>query len=268
MDWFFLGACAAAILGERYLPEKRYTFQKKQIPQILFWVWFSGFVFSEDNAWVLALTSGPARFLAGLNSPSDWSVGQIVLAYVVVREFFSYALHRLFHSVPFFWAFHKVHHNIHEMHWGSNFRQHMVEQILYMVVVTCTFQLYKIDTTALWYLNAFQLTFGMLQHSNIHVRLGPLDYFLNSPHAHRWHHATHTEFHGGQNFGAMTSIFDRLFGTYYAPKEIPKEIGFPGMKNFAASVPGQVVGSFLDSVGLLRMKWSKRLVGFLDQSPV
>ncbi|MCB2071357.1 MAG: sterol desaturase family protein, partial [Ottowia sp.] len=44
-------------------------------------------------------------------------------------------------------------------------------------------------------------------------RLGPLEWVLNTPSAHRLHHAANLEYLDG-NYGGVLIVFDRLFGTY------------------------------------------------------
>jgi sterol desaturase/sphingolipid hydroxylase (fatty acid hydroxylase superfamily) len=51
-------------------------------------------------------------------------------------------------------------------------------------------------------------------HANVKASLGPLDYVINGPRLHRWHHAR--EIHD-VNFATKLALWDWLFGTAYAP---------------------------------------------------
>jgi len=61
------------------------------------------------------------------------------------------------------------------------------------------------------------LSLNLLYQFWIHAawipRLGPLEWILNTPSAHRVHHASNLEYLDG-NYGGVLVVFDRLFGTY------------------------------------------------------
>lgn len=52
-------------------------------------------------------------------------------------------------------------------------------------------------------------------HADWSLKLGVLDHVLNTPSAHRVHHARNPE-HLDARFGGVLIVFDRLFGTYVA----------------------------------------------------
>ena len=58
-------------------------------------------------------------------------------------------------------------------------------------------------------------------HADWIPRLGWLEYVLNTPSAHRVHHARNPEYLDA-NFGGVLIVFDRLFGTYVAEREAVK----------------------------------------------
>ncbi len=65
---------------------------------------------------------------------------------------------------------------------------------------------------------------GMWIHSNINVKTGWLQFVINGPEMHRWHHAKEiTE--GGINFGTKFAFWDWIFGTAYLPNEKPSGYG-------------------------------------------
>ena len=65
------------------------------------------------------------------------------------------------------------------------------------------------------------LSLNLLYQFWIHAtwipRLGPLEWILNTPSAHRVHHAANLEYLDG-NYGGVLIVFDRLFGTYIAER--------------------------------------------------
>ena len=65
------------------------------------------------------------------------------------------------------------------------------------------------------------LSANLLYQFWLHVtwipRLGPLEGILNTPSAHRVHHACNPRYLDA-NFGGMVLVFDRMFGTYVAER--------------------------------------------------
>ena len=59
---------------------------------------------------------------------------------------------------------------------------------------------------------------GMYIHSNIDVRSGKLQYFINGPEMHRWHHCDRHEAHN-RNFSTKLAIWDWMFKTDYFPPD-------------------------------------------------
>jgi sterol desaturase/sphingolipid hydroxylase (fatty acid hydroxylase superfamily) len=53
--------------------------------------------------------------------------------------------------------------------------------------------------------------------------LGTLEEVISSPAFHHWHHTRND--HQDHNYSAMVPVVDRLFGTFYLPREWPAEYG-------------------------------------------
>ena len=70
---------------------------------------------------------------------------------------------------------------------------------------------------------------GLLTHCNIDVRTGFLDRIFSTPPLHRWHHSKRLP-EGNRNYGENVVLWDRLFGTYYHPRDRrpPVDIGISG----------------------------------------
>src|SRR6202012_4829060 len=63
------------------------------------------------------------------------------------------------------------------------------------------------------FLLSLNLLYQFWLHATWIPRLGPLEWVLNTPSAHRVHHASNLEYLDG-NYGGVLIVFDRLFGTY------------------------------------------------------
>jgi sterol desaturase/sphingolipid hydroxylase (fatty acid hydroxylase superfamily) len=68
---------------------------------------------------------------------------------------------------------------------------------------------------------------GMYIHSNIDVNSGRLQYFINGPEMHQWHHSDdRAVFYA--NYSTKIAVWDWLFGTAYLPgRKKPTEFGLP-----------------------------------------
>src|SRR5262249_26037485 len=65
--------------------------------------------------------------------------------------------------------------------------------------------------------SAIGAAWGLYIHSNIGVRSGRLQWIVNGPEAHRWHHAVDRDAHG-RNFATKLALWDRLFGSPFLPE--------------------------------------------------
>lgn len=61
------------------------------------------------------------------------------------------------------------------------------------------------------------LTYQIFVHTELVPRIGWLEWVINTPSAHRVHHASNTVYLD-RNFGAVLMIWDHLFGTYQAER--------------------------------------------------
>jgi len=131
---------------------------------------------------------------------------------MILADLGYYAIHRLFHTVPFLWQFHAIHHSIEEMDWLAAHRVHPVDQILTRGASMILPLALGFSTAAI---GIFVFIFGWhsyLKHSNVNVNFGPLRWIFVSPAFHHWHHAN--EPHAfDKNFAGQFSFLDRLFGT-------------------------------------------------------
>ena len=61
---------------------------------------------------------------------------------------------------------------------------------------------------------------GFFIHANVNWRLGFVEQILSTPAFHHWHHTTNDgERYLNKNYSAMLPWVDRLFGTYFLPRQ-------------------------------------------------
>jgi sterol desaturase/sphingolipid hydroxylase (fatty acid hydroxylase superfamily) len=59
---------------------------------------------------------------------------------------------------------------------------------------------------------------SIIIHSNLDIPWGVIKYVLVTPQYHHWHHSSERPAIDS-NFGAHTTIFDRMFGSYHFPED-------------------------------------------------
>jgi len=141
----------------------------------------------------------------------------------VALDLLLYGWHKVSHDVDGLWMFHKVHHNDPYLNVSTAFRLHIVELLILTAVKSVYIVILGVTQTMVLVNETLLTLFIMFHHSNISFRgeqrLGKA---IIVPALHRTHHSKERKEHD-TNYGAVFSLWDRLFGTL-AELE-PKEIG-------------------------------------------
>jgi sterol desaturase/sphingolipid hydroxylase (fatty acid hydroxylase superfamily) len=186
---------------------------------------FANIGFWTLNLFLAAFLLPPATFarprieaLSSLAFPS-WPIADAGLSLVVgflLLDLMRYAVHRCEHAVPLFWRFHALHHSDPDVDVTTSVRHHPLEY-----VVASGFYLFAViilDVPAVVAATHGLAVFGTaaIQHGNIRLpeRLERwLQRFLVTVDMHRIHHSVIFE-QANSNYGAVLSVWDRLFGTF------------------------------------------------------
>ncbi len=181
------------------------------------------------NSVVMSLLSVPALFIfaghysyIGLLNYLSSPVWKAVLSFFAM-DLMLYFLHKASHSFNGLWILHRVHHSDPYLNVSTAFRIHFLEVVLINTLKAMLVVVLGIDGALLLANEAVITLFTMLHHANISFRgeqfLGRV---IVTPYLHRVHHSTLRNEHD-RNYGAVFSIWDRLFGTLAELK--PTEIG-------------------------------------------
>lgn len=170
----------------------------------------------------------PVQFEAG---PVSMVVLGLLMA--LAYDLGTYITHRLTHTVPVLWAFHRVHHSAEVLNPVTLFRKHPVYDALgrwidalvagpllgVIVYFWSSDVALKVGTTVAVIFTLFNFVGGNLRHTHIWLSFGPvLGRLLISPAQHQIHHSL-AERHWNKNYGEVFAIWDWLFGSLYLPRE-------------------------------------------------
>jgi hypothetical protein len=131
-------------------------------------------------------------------------------------------------------------------YWAQLLIYHFMETIVYRSLEYLPLAMIGFGIQDFILVHLFALTIGHLNHANIYLPLGPLQYVFNSPQMHIWHHSkTLPEGRYGVNYGITLSVWDYLFGTVWMPgngRDI--ELGFNKIEQYPHGFWGQVFKPF------------------------
>jgi sterol desaturase/sphingolipid hydroxylase (fatty acid hydroxylase superfamily) len=172
--------------------------------------YFLGLVIFGFIAWLDVHAAGRFRLVAG------WPIGLQILFFLVTHDFYIYCFHRLQHRLPFLWRLHEAHHSVENVDWLSGARSHILEICINQTIEFAPIILLGAPPEMVQIKGTLDAVWGMYIHSNIDVRSGWLQYVINGPEAHRWHHSV--EYTGyGFNYGTKFAFWDWIFGTMHLP---------------------------------------------------
>jgi len=137
-----------------------------------------------------------------------------------------YLWHKASHRFDCLWMFHRVHHNDHYLNMSTAFRIHFLELFITHILKAILIIIFGIEAAMVLTSEAVMTFFIMFHHSNISFKGEKLlGHVIIVPSLHRTHHSTQRCEHDS-NYGAVLSLWDRLFGTLSELK--PVEIGIKG----------------------------------------
>ena len=176
------------------------------------------------------------------------AVGATVVAIFVV-DFFLWLSHFLRHKVPPLWRFHQVHHAQTEISPLTDKRFHFVEPLTFVAIAIIPVALLGLNIGGTQVIALALIYATGFTHANLRWNAGPLGLLFVTPQSHRIHHSTETQ-HWEKNFGAVLSIWDRLFRTHWHGVDDYPTIGiddadFPLERNAGV---GHVVGNYARQV--------------------
>lgn len=132
---------------------------------------------------------------------------------VVVGDFIYYWYHRAQHMIPALWRVHATHHSAENLGAGAGFH-HVFEAPLRGLLVGIPAFLIAGNGAAM--VGFVMTVHGFYVHSSTRLNFGRFAWLLCDNRVHRIHHSREPH-HFDKNFGVVTLLWDRLFGTAYFP---------------------------------------------------
>lgn len=142
-----------------------------------------------------------------------------------ITDLFQYWTHRFFHNHSFLWRFHSIHHSTENMDWLAGSRTHFVDIFVTRSMAFVPLYIFGFSTITFNVYVIFMAIHAVLIHSNTRINFGFIKYIFATPQYHHWHHCKNPN-HYGKNFATIFPFIDKIFGTYYLPKnEWPEDTG-------------------------------------------
>jgi sterol desaturase/sphingolipid hydroxylase (fatty acid hydroxylase superfamily) len=239
---------------EHIKPWRKQKIFRKQFIQDIFWMvlnlYLFGLIFSKtinflDSKFLSFITQATSTNFKGMLNFSNFNLFYQICLGMIIKDFFEWLIHNLLHRISFLWKIHQLHHSIKTMDWLGNTRFHLLEIVVYKTLKYIPLLLLNFTFEAVLIIDLLSTLIGHLNHSNIKLNIGPLQYIFNSPNMHIWHHDKINHFKNGQNFGIVFSFWDYIFKTAYSPLGQPNEIGFNGEEKYPDNIGQRLLWPFI-----------------------
>jgi sterol desaturase/sphingolipid hydroxylase (fatty acid hydroxylase superfamily) len=142
---------------------------------------------------------------------------------LLVTDATNYAFHRLSHRWAPLWRLHRVHHSSRRLDWLATSRGHPLDQALAFMAVALPGMFVDAGVES-GPVIVLLFVWPFLCHADVAWTGGRLDRLVVTPRFHHWHHA-HDDDVFDRNFGALLTIWDRLFGTARFAADFPVRYG-------------------------------------------
>jgi sterol desaturase/sphingolipid hydroxylase (fatty acid hydroxylase superfamily) len=144
-----------------------------------------------------------------LGHPSMWWSWVILF---FGEDFCYYWFHRTHHEIRLLWATHVNHHSSQTYNLSTALRQPLLTPftgpIFWAILPLAGYPPWMVLTAQAW-----SLIYQFWLHTESIDRLGPLEWFMNTPSHHRVHHGANLRYLD-KNHGGVLIIWDRLFRTF------------------------------------------------------
>lgn len=200
---------------------RKFPALRRRLGNIGIWILnvvLAGFVFASPATFRLQLAAA-----LGVTLPA-WPLANAAMGFVagfLLLDLLQYAVHRCQHAIPLLWHLHALHHSDPDVDVTTSVRHHPIEYLItsaiyWLVVLALGIPALVAASHAATAFAAASITHGNIRAPEWMERL--LQPVVITLGLHLIHHSMLQE-QANANFGAVLSIWDRLFGTY---KRLPR----------------------------------------------
>lgn len=194
--------------------------------------------------------------LSGVTVTSSFQSGEplqsfifvaVVILSILLFDMIIYWQHRLFHTVPLLWRFHRVHHTDSHVDTSTGLRFHPVEIVISLGIKAATVVVLGIPVIAVVIFEVALNGFALFNHANVRLpqqwdkRVG---LFFITQRLHRIHHSQ-SKNETNSNYGATLSWWDRLFSSFKPIAEFADEILPIGQKDVPVTRQNSSISALL-----------------------
>jgi sterol desaturase/sphingolipid hydroxylase (fatty acid hydroxylase superfamily) len=153
---------------------------------------------------------------------SSWLL--YIIAFLAL-DFSGYWVHRLAHTVNFFWNNHIVHHSSEEFNLACALRQSISVYFRIYAFLLIPAAIFGVPQQVIAVVAPLHLFAQFWYHTRHINKMGWLEYVIVTPAHHRVHHAINPEYLD-KNYGQIFIFWDRMFGTFQEERaDIPAVYG-------------------------------------------
>ena len=128
-------------------------------------------------------------------------------------DFAGYWVHRINHSINYFWNHHIIHHSSEEFNLACALRQSISNFFSLTFIFLIPTAIIGVPAEVITFLAPIHLFAQYWYHTRLIDKLGFLEYIIVTPSHHRVHHAINDEYLD-KNLSQIFIIWDKLFGTF------------------------------------------------------
>ncbi len=189
----------------------------------------------------------PLTVLAVAQTAHDQGVGLLrvaplpeVLAVglgILILDLVKYAEHRLSHALPILWRLHRVHHSDVDVDFTTAQRHHPLESLLGGLVMLAVVYAFGVPPLAVVLYILAAGSVALISHANLRLPEGvdrAARLLLVTPTTHGVHHSAQRH-ETDSNFGLVSTLWDRLFGTYRSPQPQEDRTRVLGLEYFRSA---------------------------------
>ncbi|WP_336514761.1 sterol desaturase family protein [Pollutibacter soli] len=204
-------------------------------------------------------------------------VGTIIVSALVLDFFGGWFSHITEHKIPLFWRMHIIHHSDTNVDVTTGLRHHPLESVWRGLFFLMGILVSGSPIYAVMIYQTILTVFVAFTHANISLPLWldkSLSFLMVSPNMHKVHHHWKQPF-TDSNYGAVFSIWDRMFGTFrtmkkedirygldrYYPEERDEDFGYLMKKPFLSLLEKNDLAQPEVQGGKTGVKTQKSLLG-------